>query len=87
LLILKTVEAELEDWRKPLVDYLRDPSCSVDRKVRRWMFKFTLVDDELYRRTTDDLLLKYLSPDQARLVMTEVREGISKFVKRINRLV
>jgi hypothetical protein len=51
------------------------------------MFKFTLVDDELYRRTTDDLLLKYLSPDQARLVMTEVREGISEFVKRINRLV
>jgi hypothetical protein len=26
----KTFEAELEDWRKPLVSYLRDPSCSVD---------------------------------------------------------
>jgi ribonuclease HI len=72
----KTVEAELGDWRKPLVDYLRDPSCSVDRKVRRWAFKFTLVDGELYRRTADDLLLKCLGPDQARLAMAEVHEGI-----------
>jgi hypothetical protein len=29
----KTVEVELEDWRKSLVDYLHDPSCSVDQKV------------------------------------------------------
>jgi ribonuclease HI/probable phosphoglycerate mutase len=26
---------EVEDWRKPLVDYLHNPSSSVDRKVRR----------------------------------------------------
>jgi hypothetical protein len=25
---------EVEDWRKPLVDYLHNPSSSVDRKVR-----------------------------------------------------
>jgi hypothetical protein len=25
----------VEDWRKPLVDYLHNPSSSVDRKVRR----------------------------------------------------
>jgi hypothetical protein len=24
----------VEDWRKPLVDYLHNPSSSVDRKVR-----------------------------------------------------
>jgi hypothetical protein len=24
---------EVEDWRKPLVDYLHNPSSSVDRKV------------------------------------------------------
>jgi hypothetical protein len=72
----KTIEAELEDWRKPLMSYLRDPSCSVDRKVQRWAFKFNLVDDELYRQTTNDFLLKCLGPDQARLAMAEVHEGI-----------
>jgi ribonuclease HI len=67
---------EVEDWRKPLVDYLHNPSSSVDRKVRRWALKFVLDDVELYRRTTDDLLLKCLAPDQARLAMAEVHEGI-----------
>jgi hypothetical protein len=30
----------------------------------------------LYRRTADDLLLKCLDPDQARLAMAKVHEGI-----------
>jgi hypothetical protein len=41
-----------------------------------WAFKFILDNDELYRRTADDLLLKCLGPDQARLAMAEVYEGI-----------
>jgi hypothetical protein len=67
---------EVEDWRKPLVDYLHNHSSSVDRKVRRWDLKFVLDDGELYCRTADDLLLKCLGPDQARLAMVEVHEGI-----------
>jgi hypothetical protein len=67
---------EVEDWRKPLVDYLHNPSSSVDRKIRRWALKFVLDDGELYRQTADDLLLKCLGPDQARLAMAEVHEGI-----------
>jgi hypothetical protein len=67
---------EVEDWRKSLVDYLHNPSSSVDRKIRRWALKFVLDDGELYRRTADDLLLKCLGPDQARLAMEQVHEGI-----------
>ena len=54
----------------------RNPSGSVDRKVRRWALKFILDDGELYRRTVDDMLFKCLGPDQARLAMAEVHEGI-----------
>jgi len=39
-------------------------------------FKYILVDDELYRRTADDVLLKCLGTDQARVAMGEVHEGI-----------
>jgi hypothetical protein len=67
---------EVEDWRKPLVDYLHNPSNSVDRKIRRWALKFVLDDGALYRWSADDLLLKCLGPDQARLAMAEVHEGI-----------
>jgi hypothetical protein len=49
---------------------------SVDRKVRRRALKFVLDDGELYRRTADDLLLKCLGPNQARVAMAEVHEGI-----------
>jgi hypothetical protein len=34
------------------------------------------VDGELYRRTSDDLLLKCLDSDQAKVVMGKVYDGI-----------
>jgi hypothetical protein len=67
---------EVEDWRKPLVNYLHNPSSPVDRNIRWWALKFVLDDGELYRRTADDLLLKCLGLDQPRLAMVEVHEGI-----------
>ena len=70
------VEAEVQDWRVPIVSYLKDPSCGAERNIRRLAFKYILVDDELYRRTADDVLLKCLGTDQARVDMGEVHEGI-----------
>jgi hypothetical protein len=35
-----------------------------------------VVDGELYRRTADDLLLKCLDSDQAKVAMGDVHEGI-----------
>jgi hypothetical protein len=55
---------------------LHNPSHKVDRKIRRLAFKFTLVDEELYRQTMNYLLLKCLDSDQASVAMGEVREGI-----------
>ena len=40
------------------------------------IFWLTMSDDELYRRTADDVLLKYLGTNQARIAMGEVHEGI-----------
>ena len=65
-----------QDWREPIIDYLRDPSKRVDRTVQRMAFKYTMRYDNLYRRTVDDVLLKYLDEDQARVAMGEVHEGI-----------
>jgi ribonuclease HI len=64
------------DWWRPIIDYLWDPSHKVDRKVRRLAFKFTLVEGELYHLITDDLLLKCLDSDQAKVAVGEVHEGI-----------
>ena len=42
----------------------------------RAAFKYILIDNELYRRTAEDLLLKCLDPDKAKVAMGEVLEGI-----------
>ena len=60
----------------PVITYLRDPDRGVERNIRHLVFKYVLIDDELYRQTTEDLLLKRLDSDQARVAMGEVDEGI-----------
>ena len=67
---------ELNDWRIPLASYLKDPSQTRDRKIRRQAIKYTPLNNELYRRTIDGLLLKCLGPDQSKVAMGEVHEGI-----------
>src|SRR5438105_6401090 len=38
------------DWRKPIVEYLQDPSKRTDMAVRWMAFKYALMDNDLYRR-------------------------------------
>ena len=61
----------------PIIKYLKNPGRGVEKNIRHLAFKYILVDDELYRRTADDILLKCLGIDQARVAMGEVHEGIS----------
>jgi hypothetical protein len=37
-----------DDWRKEIVDYLKDPSRKVSRKLRYKAIKFVLLDDSLF---------------------------------------
>jgi hypothetical protein len=57
-----------------MIKYLQDSKS--DRKVWQWALKFILDNDEVYHRTADDLPLKCLGPNQARLAMAEVHEGV-----------
>ena len=68
--------SKVYDWRKPIMTYLQDPFQKTDKTVRRLAIKYTLVDDDLYRRTADGLLLKCLDGDQARVAMGEVHDGL-----------
>jgi hypothetical protein len=65
-----------DDWRTLLVHYLQNPGHIADRKVRRQALKYVMLDNILYRRTIDGLLLKCLGSDQSKIVMGEVYEGI-----------
>ena len=65
-----------QDWRVSMISYLKDPGRGAERNIRCLVFKYILVVDELYRRTADDVLLKCLGTDHARVVMGEVHEDI-----------
>uniref|UniRef100_J3NCY2 Retrotransposon gag domain-containing protein n=1 Tax=Oryza brachyantha TaxID=4533 RepID=J3NCY2_ORYBR len=67
---------ESDDWRKPLISYLENPSQTVDRKLRRQALKYTLLHGDLYRPIIDGLLLKCLSSDQSKVAMGEVHEAL-----------
>jgi hypothetical protein len=55
---------------------LQDPRQKVDKGIRRITFKFTLINDDLYCRNAEDLLLNCLDHDEAKIAMGEVHEGI-----------
>ena len=75
--ILNTVSAISADgWRKEIIDYLRDPSKKVERRVRFQATKYVLLEDELYYRIIDGILLRYLGDDEAKSLMGEIHEGV-----------
>ena len=43
---LSTISAN--DWRKEIIDYLKDPSKKVERRIRFQATKYLLLEDELY---------------------------------------
>jgi hypothetical protein len=45
-------------------------------KIRRQALKYVMLNNTLYRRTIDSLLLKCLGLDQSRVALGEVHEGI-----------
>jgi hypothetical protein len=61
-----------DDWRIPLVRYLENPGHIVNRKVQRQALKYILLNNTLYRRTINGLLLKYLSSNQSKIAMGKV---------------
>jgi hypothetical protein len=71
----KTMTVDPNDWRTPLVHYLENPGHIADRKVRRQDLKYVVLDNTLYHRTIDGLLLKCLGSEQSKIVMGEVQEG------------
>jgi hypothetical protein len=58
-----------------LIRYLENPGYIDDRKVQWQALKYVMLDNTLYHRTIDDLLLKCSSSDQSKITMGEVYEG------------
>jgi hypothetical protein len=65
-----------DDWKTLTVHYLENPNHIANMKVWLQALKYVVLDNTLYHRIIDGLLLKYLGLDQSKIAMGEVHEGI-----------
>jgi hypothetical protein len=64
------------DWRLPLLECHRNPRKTMDKKVKQQVLKYTSLDGDLYQRTIDDVLLKCLGEEHAKVAAWEVHDEI-----------
>ena len=64
------------DWRKPIVDFIKDPNLVVDRKVKQSALNYIILGNTLFRKSVDGNLLTCLGEKEAYITITEVYEGI-----------
>jgi len=75
--ILASSEDQVVDvWRNEIASYLKNLSQKVSRKLRYKALKFVVLDDQLYYKSIDGVLLKCLNQEEARKMMCEVHEGL-----------
>jgi hypothetical protein len=54
------------DWRLPLMKCIRNLGMIADKKLKWQVLKYMSLDDDLYQRTIDDVLLKCLGDNKLR---------------------
>lgn len=62
-------------WRKSIVDYLKNLIAYAERKIRYRSLSYTLVGNELFKKTPKGVLLKCLSENEAYLALSNVHSG------------
>jgi hypothetical protein len=53
----------------PLFECNKDPGKTTDKKIKQQALKYTLLDDDIYQRTIDGMLLKCLGEEQAKVAV------------------
>ncbi|CAL2246400.1 unnamed protein product [Prunus armeniaca] len=65
-----------EDWRLPLINYLQYPALPAEKRIRIMALNYVMWNEELVRKSKDELLLRCLGKEEYMKVMREVHEGI-----------
>ncbi|KAG9444536.1 hypothetical protein H6P81_015876 [Aristolochia fimbriata] len=71
---------QTEDWCKPIINFLRHSTLPVDLRervqIRRTAPRYIFINDVLYRRSYEGLLLRCLSKEEGLQVLKETHGGI-----------
>jgi ribonuclease HI len=72
-----------DDWRKEIADYLENPSRKVSRKLRYKAIKFVLLDEHLYYKSMDGVLLQCLGQEEAKRMMMKCMMDCVEHISRL----
>ena len=73
---ITTLELSANDWRKEIICYPKNPSQKVSRQQIYKATKYVLLEDDLYYRTIDGVLLRCLGVEDSKVLMGEIHEGV-----------
>src|ERR1051325_9210998 len=63
------------DWRSPIINYLKEPSVSTEKKIKYRALSYVLLGNELFKKTPEGILLKCLGENEAYLALSSVHSG------------
>ena len=58
------------------MDYLKNPSQRVSRQLKVKAIKYVLLEDELYYRTIDGIMLKCIGTKESKVLKDEIHVGV-----------
>ncbi|XP_028547417.1 uncharacterized protein LOC114578415, partial [Dendrobium catenatum] len=68
------------DWRRPLIDYLKERKLPQDKslsnQIKKCALSYALVNNLLYRRSFDHMWLRCLDQREALKIVNEVYSGL-----------
>ncbi|KAK2389329.1 hypothetical protein QL285_062925 [Trifolium repens] len=69
------------DWRKPIMEYLRNPTGNVDRKIKYRALSYIVFEDDLFKKTYEGILLKCLNETEAYIAISDVHSDCIEYAK------
>ena len=64
------------DWRKPIVELLRNPNASINRRIKNRALNYVILGDSLFKKSVNGNLLTCLSESESYIALAEVHERI-----------
>ncbi|XP_058215842.1 uncharacterized protein LOC131326938 [Rhododendron vialii] len=65
----------VDDWRVPIRKFLENPKEKTDRNIKQRAINYVIMGNDLFRKSSDEVLLLCIDKSQTMTVMGEVHEG------------
>ncbi|KAG5536715.1 hypothetical protein RHGRI_024220 [Rhododendron griersonianum] len=65
----------IDDWRVPIKGFLENPNEKTDRSIKQRAINYIIMGSDLFRKSSDGVLLLCIAKPQIMTVMGEVHEG------------